>query len=398
MKRALLTGNQSAAEAMRLARIRVLSAYPITPQSPIVEELAEWVASGTFDAKYLRIESEHSAMSSVIGAQLTGVRAGTATSSVGLALMHEVLNVASGLRLPIVMPVVNRALVAPWSLWCDHQDAMAERDSGWMQVFAENGQEILDLMFIAYRAAEDTRVLLPCMVNLDGFFLSHMKEVVIIPDQQEIDEFLPPYQASNLFLDPERPMFVNNLTGPADFTEMRYQQRVAFEQAAEVLPEIMKEFEKRFGRAHYMVETYSCEDAEAVVVTMGSMSGTAKYAVDQLRNRGQRVGAVKIVSFRPFPANIIRELLGNIPRVGIIDRSAGLGAETGPLSQEVRSALKGEIPEVLSFVAGLGGRDVPPETFYRAFDVLQNAPARHEVTWLDVQDNAMSIREVTAPC
>lgn len=398
MTRTMLTGNGAACEAMRLARIQVLSAYPITPQSPIVEKLADHVSSGALKAKYIRIESEHSALSSVIGAQLTGVRAGTATSSVGLALMHEVMGVASGLRLPIVMPVVNRALVSPWSLWCDHQDAMSERDSGWIQLFAENAQEVLDLMLMAYRVSEDPRVMLPCMVNLDGFFLSHMNEVVMLPDQDAVDAFLPPYKAQNLVLDPDNPMVINNLTGPGEFTEMRYQSRVAFSEASQVLPQVMEEFAALFGRSHFMLETYCCEDAEAVVVTMGSMSGTAKYAVDQLRNEGKKVGSAKVVSFRPFPAQLVRELLGKVPYIGVVDRTAGLGAECGPLCQEIRSALKQQTPEVAGFVAGLGGRDVRPETFYKAFEILRNGASQQETTWLDVEENAMSIREVPISC
>jgi pyruvate ferredoxin oxidoreductase alpha subunit len=394
MKRTMMDGNQAAAEAMRFARIRVVSAYPITPQSSIAETLADFVADGSLQAKYLRIESEHSALSSVIGAQLTGVRAGTATASVGLALMHEVMGVASGLRLPIVMPVVNRSLVSPWNLWCDHQDAMAERDSGWTQLYAENCQEVLDLILIAYRWSEYPKVLLPCMMNLDGFFLSHLTEVVMLPDQKTVDAFLPPYVPHNLLLDPDNPMFINNLTGPSEFTEMRFQQSLAFGEALETLPQVLEEFQQVFGRQYSLLDAYRCDDAEAVVVTMGSMSGTARYAVDQLRSEGKKVGALKVVCFRPFPVALLRQLLGGIPHVGVIDRSAGLGAESGPLCGEVRAALELESPEVSGFIAGLGGRDVRLETFRKAFDFLLNSPSTSNTTWLDVEANAMSIREV----
>jgi pyruvate ferredoxin oxidoreductase alpha subunit len=220
----------------------------------------------------------------------------------------------------------------------------------------------------------------------------------MVPDQDMVDAYLPPYVPHNLILDPGNPMFINDLTGPPEFTEMRYQQAVAFPQALRTLPRVLEDFEKLFGRAHFMVDAYRCEDAEAVVVTMGSMSGTAQYAVDQMRNAGQKVGAVKVVLFRPFPADLLRQILGGVPRVGVIDRSAGLGAENGPLCGEIRAALREAGCDVAAFVAGLGGRDVPPETFYKAFEILLNQKPQRETTWLDVAANAMSIREVTVPC
>ncbi|AMK09990.1 MAG: pyruvate ferredoxin oxidoreductase [Pseudodesulfovibrio sp.] len=398
MKRVMLDGNGAATEGMRLARIRVVSAYPITPQSPISEKLADYVTDGTLDAKYIRVESEHSAMSCAIGAQLTGVRAGTATASVGLALMHEVLGVAAGCRVPIVMPVVNRSLVSPWSLWCDHQDAMAERDGGWMQFYAESAQEVLDLILIAYKLAEKNDVLLPAMVCLDGFFLSHMPDAVYVPAQEDVDKFLPAYKNDNLKLDPDDPMFINDLTGSNEFMEMRFQQAVAFDYAQDLMPGVMAEFEEAFGRKYSMVEAYECEDAEAVLVSLGSMSGTIKHTVDMMREQGRKVGMLKITSFRPFPAEAIRELIGHVPHIGVIDRSASLGSETGPVCNEVRSALQvlDKAPEVQGFVAGLGGRDVPPTTIEEAFDTLLNDKTVAAVKWLDVQDNALRLREVDA--
>ncbi len=395
MNRIMSDGNGAATEAMRLAKIQVVSAYPITPQSPIAEKLAGYVANGTLEAKYVRVESEHSALSIAIGAQLTGIRAGTATSSVGLALMHEVLGVAAGCRVPIVMPVVNRALASPWSLWCDHQDAMAERDMGWIQFYVENAQEVLDMILIAYRVAEDQRIQLPAMVCLDGFFISHMSDSFIVPDQETADSFLPPYKPYNLFLDPENPMFINDLTPPTDFMEMRYQQQTAFFEALKFIPEILDEFKQVFGREHYLVEPYYCEDAEAVLVTMGSLSGTTKHVVEQLRRKGQKVGMVKIVSFRPFPVKLLRNYLGHVPRIGVIDRSASLGAAQGPLCSEIKSALidKQRQPEVKGFIAGLGGRDVAPKIIIQAFDTLLKNNMSGETEWLDVKDNAMLIRE-----
>ncbi|APC07469.1 transketolase C-terminal domain-containing protein [Neomoorella thermoacetica] len=399
--RKLLDGNGAAAEAMRMARVQVISAYPITPQSPIAEKLAEYVANGTLKAKYVRVESEHTAMSVAIGAQLTGVRACTATSSVGLALMHEMLGVASGCRVPIVMAVINRSLVSPWSLWCDHQDSMAERDSGWIQLYVENPQEVLDTMFMAYRLAEDPRVLLPVMVCLDGFFLSHTPAALIVPDQETVDSFLPPYRPSNLYLDPDDPMFINDLTPSSDFTEMRYQQKQAFDQVLQVLSEIQDEFARVFGRQYSMVEAYRCEDAEVVLVTLGSMSGTAKYVVNELRKKGQKVGVLKIICFRPFPAKLIREALKHVPVVGVMDRSAGLGAEGGPVWTEISAALGclRQGPQVISFIGGLGGRDLAPHIMEKAFEELlaikRGIKTYQGSCWIDVRDDALRLREVS---
>lgn len=395
MKRVMLEGNGAASEAMRLARIGVVSAYPITPQSPIAEILSEYTGDGRLDAKYVRVESEHTAMSVAIGAQLTGVRTGTATSSVGLALMFEMLGVAAGLRLPIVMPVVNRSLVAPWSLWCDHQDSMAARDVGWMQLYAEDCQDVLDLMFIAYKAAEHADVLLPTMVCMDGFFLSHMSQAVEVPSQQSIDRFLPPYKAQNLKLDLADPMFVNNLTPPTEFMEMRFQQELAFSNAMPVLKNVMAEFEKQFGRTHQPIETYLCEDADAILVTLGSMSGSVKEVVDQYRRQGKKVGNLKIVCFRPFPEEELVQSLPSNARIGVLDRSMSLGAPAGPVCMEVCSVLgnHGCHQQTQAFIVGLGGRDVRPVAITTAFDHLLAGKHDTKIQWLDLREDAMSLRQ-----
>lgn len=390
--RILTDGNGAASLGLQLAKIKVVSAYPITPQSPISEKLADYVVEGTLDAKYIRVESEHSAMSCAIGAQLTGVRAGTATSSVGLALMHEVLGVAAGCRIPIVMPVVNRSLVSPWSLWCDHQDSMAERDGGWMQFYAESAQEVLDLILIAYRTAEDARIQLPTMVCLDGFFLSHMSDAISLPDQETVDSFLPPYVCHNFHLDPDDPMFINDLTPTSEFTEMRYQQAVAFDNAPEVLAEVMADFKKIFGRGYSLIEAYQCDDAEAVIVTLGSMSGTGKYTVDLLREQGKKVGILKITSFRPFPADQIKKALAHVDTVGVMDRSAGFGAQVGPVATEVRATLRDK--PVQGFIAGLAGRDISPAVFTKGFTQLLDNKLTDRVEWLDLNANALTLREV----
>lgn len=392
----MVDGNAAAVEAIQAANVKVISAYPITPQSSISEKLSELVANGSLNAKYLRVESEHTAMSAAIGAQLTGVRAATATSSVGLALMHEVLNVASGCRVPIVMPVVNRALAAPWSLWCDHQDAMAERDSGWLQFYCENVQDVYDLTIMSYKIAEHEEVLTPIMVCLDGFFLSHSMQKIEIQEQEEIDNFIGQYKAKNSYLNPKDPMIINNLTSSDEFTEMRYQQKVGFDKAVEVMDKVFIEFEEKFGRKHSAVEGYMLEDAEYVIVTLGSMAGTAKHVVNLLREQGLKVGVLKIVSFRPFRVELIKDMLKNVKNIGVLDRSAGLGAHGAPVWQEVNSALSDYKDKLVrSYVGGLGGRDISIQTILKVFEDLKiERPKENGPVWIDVKENAMNIRQV----
>jgi pyruvate ferredoxin oxidoreductase alpha subunit len=393
----MLDGNAAAVEAMCLAEVKVISAYPITPQSSIAEKLSSLVAEGALKAEYIRVESEHTAMSAATTAQLTGIRAATATSSVGLALMHEVLGLTAGLRVPIVMPVVNRALVAPWSLWCDHGDTMAERDSGWMQFFTQNVQDVLDLMLVAYAASEHEDILLPSMVCLDGFFLSHSMQKVDVPDIEQVRQFIGPYKPKNSFLDASDPMFINDLTGPDEFTEMRYQQAEGFKKALELIPGIMKDFERFFGRKLFMVEEYQTADAEVILVALGSMCGTIKQAVNDLRAAGRKAGLLRITAFRPFPSELIQRALAGKAAIGVFDRSAGLGSPGGPLWNEVRSALTGTGTEVVPFIGGLGGRDIPPATvekaFKRLFDLKEGKEAAGE-TWIDLKENPMEKREI----
>jgi len=304
--------------------------------------------------------------------------------------------VASGCRVPIVMAVVNRALVSPWSLWCDHQDTMAERDSGWLQFYAENAQEVLDLLLMAYRIAEDERVLTPAMVCLDGFFVSHSPQSVTVPNQETVDSFLPPYRPANLYLDPGDPMFINNLVPPEDFTEMRYQQRVGFENALEVIPKVQDDFYDRFGRRYEMVEAYRCEDAEVVLVTIGSMSGTAKHVVNKHRDRGIPVGVVKVTTFRPFPAQALRRALGSARVVGVLDRSAGLGAPFAPGCLEVASAIRDGEVRIFGYVGGLGGRDISETTvgsiLCELLDIKDGRQSEPVTPWIDVRHDAMTIR------
>lgn len=394
----MMDGNRAAVEAIKLARVGVISAYPITPQSPIAEKLSELIETKEIIAKYIRVESEHSALSCAIGAQLTGVRATTATSSVGLALMHEMLGVASGCRIPLVMPVVNRALVSPWSLWCDHQDSMSTRDSGWLQFYAESVQEILDLLILAYKVAEHAEVLLPVMVCFDGFFLSHSMQPIELPEEKLVDQFLQPYQAKNLYLDVKNPMFINNLTPPEEFSEMRYQQNQAFKSSVKIIPIIQEEFFNYFGRKYELVENYFCEDAIAVLVTQGSMSGTAKYVVDQLRREGKRVGVMKIISFRPFPVEQIRKIAEGEKIIGVLDRSAGLGAQGGPVWLECCTTLSGMNIPIYSYIGGLGGRDITEKTIKKIYEELLNNSIKKENipmnSWIDTDKDAINVRRI----
>ena len=389
----MLDGNAAAVEAIAMAKVGVISAYPITPQSSVAEKLSELVDKGTLKANYIRVESEHTAMSAAITAQLTGVRAATATSSVGLALMTEVLGMASGCRVPIVMPVVNRALAAPWSLWCDHQDTMTVRDTGWLQFYCENVQDVFDLTIAAYRIAEDKRVQTPAMVALDGFFLSHSMQKLLIPEQAEIDAFIGPYIPKNLRLDPKDPVIINNLTPSDEMTEMRWQQMMGMKNAETVIDEVFQEFEKTFGRRHSAVEGYCMEDAEEAVVSLGSMSGTAKYVIDQLRAQGRKAGALKVVSFRPFPYQKVREALGNTRKIAVIDRTAGLGGQGAPLWTETAAAMKDSGKPVINYIAGLGGRDVSMYTIENIFaDLAENNGS--SPVWIDLKENAENLRQV----
>lgn len=393
----MLDGNTAAAEALRLGRVKVIASYPITPQTVIPETLSEMVESGELDAQYVRVESEHSALSVVTCAAMAGVRSSTATASNGLALMHEIVGMTAGNRVPVVMPVVNRGIAAPWSLWCEHVDTMCERDMGWLQFYCQNVQEVLDLTLIAFRVSEDARVLLPSMVCLDGFFLSHSMQKVTMPEQEKVDSYIGEYKNKNVYLDPTDPMFLSDLTGNEEYTEMRYQQKLALDESVKVMEEAFDEFNKLFGRKYELVEGYRTEDADAVLVALGSMCGTAKYVVNKMRQEGKKVGLLKVTVFRPFPAEYIRKLVGDTPVVGVFDRSAGLGGEGGPVWYEVCSALRNQDTQVYHYVGGIGGRDVRVETIEKIYEellALKSGESTQHTEWIDVKDNALELREV----
>jgi pyruvate ferredoxin oxidoreductase alpha subunit len=356
-------------ESVKLCRFEAISAYPITPQTHIVEHLSELVADGELEAEFITIESEHSALSACVGACAAGARTFTSTSSQGLELMHEILFITSGLRLPIVMAVANRALSSPLSIWNDHGDVMATRDSGWIQIFCENGQEVVDSVIIATRFAEDPRVFLPVMVNLDGFILSHVVEPIEFPDQGSVDAFLPPYKPLYT-LHPDRPVTMGAYALPELYTEARYAQEQAMIGSKAVIKEVMEDFGKRFGREYRVVESYNCDKADTVFVAMGSMNENIMTAVDEMKSLGKEAGIVKIRLFRPFPAEELAEALAGKKRIIVIDRAMPGGAMNGPVFSEISSLAKIHgLDAILSnFIVGLGGRDVIPEEFIKMYN------------------------------
>ena len=302
--------SHAAAEAVALADVEVIAAYPITPQTHIVEDLAEMVNSGSLDAEYIPVESEHSAISACLGSSAAGARTFTAAASQGLALMHEILFAASSLRLPMVMAVANRALSAPINIWADHSDIMPQRDTGWVQLFAENGQDVFDLLLHAFRLSEDSRILLPVLVSMDGFTLSHVMEPVSILSKQEVDTILPPVSFSER-LDVRHPRSIGPLGAQNVYTEIKQQQEMALLEAEVVLDEIWSDFDTRFGRRYNPVEAYRTDDAEVILVTMGAIGETARTAVDEMRETGIPVGLARIRLWRPFPCEQLVSILEN---------------------------------------------------------------------------------------
>ncbi|TRZ94923.1 pyruvate ferredoxin oxidoreductase [bacterium] len=369
-----LEGSLAVAEIVKLCKPGVISAYPITPQTHIVEELAQFVASGELSSQFVNVESEHSAASVVLGAVASGVRAYTATSSQGLLYMGEVLFNIAGMRLPLVMTCANRAVSAPINIWNDQQDSVSLRDCGWVQFFAEDIQEAADLHLIGYRLSEDKSIMLPVMVCMDGFALTHGIETVDLPTQEQVDKFLPAYQPLYK-LDPADPMTLGALGDPEYYAEGRYAIQETFKEALGLIPKITAEFAKVFGRNYSgIVEEYRTKDAERVIVAMGSVCGTIKEVIDELRVKGKKVGLLKIVSYRPFPAQAIYEALKNIPRVAVLDRALSLGSYA-PLASEIKAVFFGKKkqPKVISsFVVGLGGRDITKDSIKEIFRLLVN--------------------------
>ncbi|MDH4123023.1 MAG: pyruvate ferredoxin oxidoreductase, partial [Thermoplasmata archaeon] len=381
--RKVMSGNYAAAYAAKLARVQVIPVYPITPQTSIVEKLSSFVANGELTAKMIDVESEHSAMAACISASSAGARTFTATSSQGLSLMHELLIWASGARLPIVMAEVSRALAPPWNVWADHLDVIAERDTGWIQMFCESNQEVLDTIIMLYRLCELEEIMLPSMAIMDAFILSHTLEPVSIPGQHVIDSFLPPY-SPELAIDKGSPMLFGSVAKPDQYMEFRYKIERAMRTVPRRLEEIEKEYKKRLGRFYSgLLEPYQCDDADVILIANGSAVSTTRYVVNEMRKKGKKVGLLKLRSFRPFPADEIVKIIKNASAVGVLDRSYSFG-HGGAIFTEVRGAAYGNVnsPKIKDYVTGIGGRDITPEVLHGIFeDLLTLKDKDGEIAW-----------------
>jgi pyruvate/2-oxoacid:ferredoxin oxidoreductase alpha subunit len=354
----VLTGTETAAEAAALARVEVVSAYPITPQTVIVETLAEMIGRGDLNASYINVESEHSAMASCIGAAAVGARAFTATSSQGLALMHEVLHYAANGRLPIVMVNCNRSLAPPWNLYCDQSDSLAQRDTGWIQYYCADCQDVLDSIIVAFKVAEE--VSLPVMINMDAFYLTHTSEAVQLPDQKSVDAFIP--KRVKALLNTDQPVTFGNVCGADLYTSLRYIRHHDTNAALGVWQAASDDYFRTFGRICAPLQTYKTEDADTILVVAGSAAGTLRLTVDQLREQGHAAGVVRLSMIRPFPGGLLAQAVSTAKRLIVVERgvSNGMG---GIIGQEIKAALFGgrNEPEVWSLFAGLGGKDIVPE-------------------------------------
>jgi pyruvate ferredoxin oxidoreductase alpha subunit len=392
MTKMTIMGNMATALGAKLCRPHVIPAYPITPSTLFPEKISEFIANGEMDGEMIRVESEHSAMSAAIGASATGARVCTASASQGIALMHEMLFIASGMRLPIVMAVGNRALSAPINIWCDHQDTISERDSGWLQFYAEKNQEGLDLMILAFKICEDKRVLLPGMVGIDAFVLTHTVEGVDIPDQNLVDDFLPPYKPEKI-LDPRKPITFGSFGTPEFYQEFKYAQVQAMDDSQDVIDEAFEGFKKAFGRTYQKLTPYRCDDADVILVTIGSMSGTARAAVDNLREEGKRVGCIKMTVYRPFPGKELVKLTKNAKVIAVLDRdiSPGLG---GAVYADVAAQFinRSSQPLIMNYIIGLGGRDIViddfKEIYDKSIDGLENG-IKNPVEWINLNKKIM---------
>jgi pyruvate ferredoxin oxidoreductase alpha subunit len=397
-----LNGDEAVAYALKQCNVDLLSAYPITPQTIIVEKFSEYVANGEVDTEFVTVESEHSAMSTCIGGAAAGGRVSTATASAGLALMHEVVFVAASPRLPIVMTVASRALSGPINIHPDHSDSMAERDSSWIQLYAENPQEVYDTVIQAFKIAEDPTVQLPCMVMFDGFVVSHtLQNVSVLPDNV-VDKFVgrrripkinvmgreSPYK-----LDVDSPLTMGPLALFDYYFEHKRQQEEAIKNAKQVICKVNDEFTQVSGRSYGdgLVQPYECEDAELAIVCLGSTAGTTRTVVDEYRTRGVKVGVIRLKAFRPFPARELRTTLRNVKVVAVLDRSGGYGAIGGPVFNELRSILYDckERPFIVNYIYGLGGRDVTPNLIKKVYgdleDILETGQVGEYVKFLGVR-------------
>jgi len=375
-KMTVVEGSYAIAHSVKVCRPNVISAYPITPQTHIVEDLSQFMADGEIpNCEYINVESEFSAISALIGASATGARTYSSTSSQGLELMHEVLFNASGMRLPIIMTVVNRAVSAPISIWNDHQDSISQRDTGWIQLYAENIQEMSDMTAQAFKIAEDKDVMLPAMVCMDGFILSHVFEPVVLLEQELTDEFLPPYDPEHV-LDTRNPLSFGTFADPSAYTEFRYLQQKGMDVALGKIEKAADDFKKIFGRYYGgLIEPYMAEDADILLMAMGSVVGTIKDVIDKARSQGIKVGLIKVRTFRPFPVEAIHSAVSDAAIVVTLDKNISIGLNEGALFTEVKSCLYNSdinVP-VMGFMLGHGGRDIPMSTIQMIIDKAAQA-------------------------
>ena len=375
-KMTVVEGSYAIAHSVKVCRPNVISAYPITPQTHIVEDLSQFMADGEIpNCEYINVESEFSALSALVGASATGARTYSSTSSQGLELMHEVLFNASGMRLPIVMTIVNRAVSAPISIWNDHQDSISQRDTGWIQLYAENLQEMSDMTAQAFKVAEDKDVMLPAMVCMDGFILSHVFEPVILLEQELTDEFLPTYDPEHV-LDTRNPLSFGTFADPSAYTEFRYLQQKGMDVALGKIEKAAEDFKEIFGRYYGgLIEPYMAEDAEILLMAMGSVVGTIKDVIDKARSQGIKVGLIKVRTFRPFPVEVIRSAVSDAAIVVALDKNISIGLNEGALFTEVKSCLYNSdinVP-VMGFMLGHGGRDIPMSTIQMIIDKAAQA-------------------------
>jgi len=385
-----LTGDEAVAYAVKQCKVDVVSAYPITPQTIMVELFSEYVANGEVDTEFVCVESEHSALSACVGASLTGARVFTATASQGLALMHEILYIASSIRCPIVMGVANRALSAPINIHGDHSDMMGSRDCGWIQIYAENVQEAYDWIIQAFKLAEDSRVLLPVSVNLDGFILSHCMQDFLPLEDAAVTGFLPPRKALYT-VDPEKPITIGALAMPDTYFEFKVQQEEALRNSICVLEEVNEAFEGISGRRYSLVDTYGMDDANVALICLGSTAGTAKVVAKNLRKKGLKVGVVKPCVYRPFPAEGLVKTLENVETLAVMDKALSFGAPSGPLGEDVSTVLQRAAldKKLINFIYGLGGRDVTPTDLETVFNetlkIAETGAVKDQVKFLGVK-------------
>jgi len=383
MKR-IITGNQAVAYGVMLSHVELIAAYPITPQTTIVEELSELCATGRVKARFLKVESEHSAMAACIGASTGGVRAFTATSSHGLAYMHEMLHWASGARLPIVLVNVNRALAPPWNIWNDQSDSLSQRDTGWIQLYCETNQEVLDTILQAYRIAESIQ--LPVMVVLDAFFLSHTSEPVDIPSEEKAHGFLPNYSPPYP-VDPERPVSFSGIATPDHYFEFRYKIQKAMEQVPEIAKNAEEQFKTRFGRSYGLIERYGRKEAEVLLVTAGAITSTSRTVVQKMVEKGKSVGGLKIKMLRPLPSEEFYQAIRGAKKIAVLERdlSSGVG---GIIAQELKASLYHHEarPPIFGFVSGLGGRDITPDLIGEAIQyTIEHPEPEGDILWLGLK-------------